>query len=108
MFENADNSEAISSLFSDAAKLLSALGFNRNGGSMLALYDPILGQFGAETANAFQTMVFLNEKALFSSKTPDDAERKAMRDFHETVLNLLKINTKWPKRLRLKWLNCLC
>ena len=107
MFENADNSEAISSLFSDAAKLLSALGFNRNGGSMLALYDPILGQFGAETANAFQTMVFLNEKALFSSKTPDDAERKAMRDFHETVLNLLKINTKWPKRLRLKWLNCL-
>ena len=107
MFENADNSEAISSMFSDAAKLLSALGFNRNGGSMLALYDPILGQFGAETANAFQTMVFLNEKALFSSKTPDDAERKAMRDFHETVLNLLKINTKWPKRLRLKWLNCL-
>ena len=52
-------------------------------------------------------MVFLNEKALFSSKTPDDPERKAMQNFHETVLNLLKTNTKWPKRLRLKWLNCL-
>ena len=106
-FDDPDNSEAISSLFSDAAKLLSALGFNRNGGSMLTLYDPILGQFGEEPANAFRAMVFLNEKALFSSKTPDSTEREAMRDFHETVLNLLKTNTKWPRKLRLKWLNCL-
>ena len=106
-FENPDNSESISSLFSDAAKLLSALGFDRNGGSMLALYDPISGQFGEETANTFRTMVFLNEKALFSSKTPDDPEREAMRNFHGTVLNLLKTNTKWPRKLRLKWLNCL-
>ena len=107
MFENTDNSEAVSSLFSDAAKLLSALGFDRSGGSMLTLYDPILGQFGEEAANAFRTMVFLNEKSLFSSKTPDDTEREAMRDFHETVLNLLKTNTKWPQKFRLKWLNCL-
>ena len=106
-FDDPDNSEAISSLFSDAAKLLSALGFDRRGGSMLALYDPISGQFGEETANTFRTMVFLNEKALFSSKTPDDLEREAMRNFHETGLNLLKTNTKWPKKLRLKWLNCL-
>ena len=106
-FDDPDNSEAISSLFSDAAKLLSALGFDRRGGSMLALYDPISGQFGEETANTFRTMVFLNEKALFSSKTPDDPEREAMRNFHGTVLNLLKTSTKWPRKLRLKWLNCL-
>ena len=106
-FENPDNSESISSLFSDAAKLLSALGFDRRGGSMLTLYGPISGQFGEETANTFRTMVFLNEKALFSSKTPDDPEREAMQDFHKTVLNLLKTNTKWPRKLRLKWLNCL-
>ena len=107
MFENENNSEAISNLFSDAAKLLSALGFDRNGGSMLALYPPISGRFGEDTANTFQSMVFLNEKALFSSKTPDDTERKAMQNFHETVLNLLKPNAKYLKKLRLKWLNCL-
>ena len=106
-FDDPDNSEAISSLFSDAAKLLSALGFDRRGGSMLALYPPISGRFGEDTANTFQSMVFLNEKALFSSKTPDDTERKAMQNFHETVLNLLKTNTKYFKKLRLKWLNCL-
>ena len=107
MFENENNSEAISNLFSDAAKLLSALGFDRNGGSMLALYPPISGRFGEDTANTFQSIVFLNEKVLFSSKTPDDPEREAMQDFHKTVLNLLKTNTKWPRKLRLKWLNCL-
>lgn len=106
-FDDPDNSESISSLFSDAAKLLSALGFDRRGGSMLALYDPFSGQFGEETANAFRAMVFLNEQALFSSKAPDDPEREMMRNFHKTVLNLLKTNAKWPKRLRLKWLNCL-
>ena len=107
MFENENNSESVSSLFSDAAKLLSALGFDRNGGSMLTLYGPISGRFGEDTANTFQSMVFLNEKALFSSKTPDDTERKSMQNFHETVLNLLKTNTKWPRKLHLKWLNCL-
>lgn len=106
-FDDPDNSESISSLFSDAAKLLSALGFDRRGGSMLALYDPFSGQFGEETANAFRAMVFLNEQALFSSKAPDDPEREMMRNFHGTVLNLLKTNTKWPRKLRLKWLNCL-
>ena len=107
MFENENNSESVSSLFSDAAKLLSALGFDRNGGSMLTLYAPISGRFGEEAADTFQSMVFLNEKALFSSKTPDDTERKAMQNFHETVLNLLKTNTRYLKKLRLKWLNCL-
>ena len=106
-FDDPDNSESISSLFSDAAKLLSALGFDRRGGSMLALYDPFSGQFGEETANAFRAMVFLNEQALFSSKAPDDPEREMMRNLHGTVLNLLKTNTKWPRKLRLKWLNCL-
>ena len=106
-FENPDNSESISSLFSDAAKLLSALGFDRNGDSMLTLYGPISGRFGEETANAFRAMVFLNEQALFSSKTPDDPEREAMQNFHESVLNLLKTSTKYLKKFRLKWLNCL-
>ena len=106
-FDDPDNSEAIPSLFSDAAKLLSALGFDRNGGSLLTLYGPISGRFGEETANAFRAMVFLNEQALFSSKAPDDPAREMMRNFHKTVLNLLKTNTKWSRKLRLKWLNCL-
>lgn len=106
-FDDPDNSEAIPSLFSDAAKLLSALGFDRRGGSMLTLYGPISGRFGEETANAFRAMVFLNEKALFSSKTPDDTAHESMRNFRESILNLLKTNTKWSRKLRLKWLNCL-
>ena len=106
-FDGPDNSGAVSSLFADAAGLLSALGLDRNGGSMLALCGPVSERFGAETANTFRAMAALNERALFSSRPLDAAERERMRDFHETVLNLLKTNTKWPRKLRLKWLNCL-
>lgn len=30
-----------------------------------------------------------------------------MEQFHASVLDLLKTHTSWPKKLRLKWLNCL-
>ena len=106
-FDNPDNSGAASSLFADAAGLLSALGLERGGGSMLALCGPVSERFGEETADTFRAMAALNEKALFSSRTLDAAERESMRNFHGTVLNLLKTNTKWPRKLRLKWLNCL-
>lgn len=106
-FDDPDNSGAASSLFADAAGLLSALGLERGGGSMLALCGPVSERFGEETADTFRAMAALNEKALFSSRTLDAAERENMRNFHGTVLNLLKTNTKWPRKLRLKWLNCL-
>ena len=106
-FDDPDNSGAASSLFADAAGLLSALGLERGGGSMLALCGPVSERFGEETADTFRAMAALNEKALFSSRTLDAAERESMRNFHGTVLNLLKTNTKWPRKLRLKWLNCL-
>ena len=106
-FENPDIAAAICSLFSDAAALLSALGLDRGNGSMAPLYDPIFGRFGETAANAFRDMYRLNEKALFSSKTPEPAARAAMLEYHKFILDLLKSSTKWPQRLRLKWLNCL-
>lgn len=106
-FDGPDDSEAVSSLFSDAAKLLSALGLDREGGSMLALCAPIAERFGEETADTFRAMAALNERALFSAKPLDAGAREAMRSFRETVLNLLKTNTNQPRKLRLKWLKCL-
>lgn len=106
-FENPDRAEAVSSLFSDAARLLSALGLNRRNGSMLALYAPMRERFGEENAEWLQRMVLLNEKALFSSKTVAGAEYEAMQSFRKTALDLLRANTKFLRKLRLKWLDCL-
>lgn len=106
-FQLPDNSEASANLFADAAKLLGALGFERGTGSMLELCESLQNRFGAENAGKLREMTLLNARALFSTKMLTKDERTRMEGFRADVLNLLKTNTKWPKKLRLKWLSCL-
>lgn len=106
-FRVSDDSEASANLFADAAKLLGALGFERGTGSMLELCEGVENRFGAENAGKLREMTLLNARALFSTKALTKDERTRMEGFRADVLNLLKTNTKWPKKLRLKWLSCL-
>ena len=52
-------------------------------------------------------MTLLNARALFSTKALTKDERMRMESFRADVLNLLKTHTNWPRKLRLKWLDCL-
>ena len=106
-FRVSDDSEASANLFADAAKLLGALGFERGTGSMLELCESLQNRFGAENAGKLREMTLLNARALFSTKALTKDERMRMESFRADVLNLLKTHTKWPKKLRLKWLSCL-
>lgn len=106
-FRVSDDSEASANLFADAAKLLGALGFERGTGSMLELCESLQNRFGAENAGKLREMTLLNARALFSTKALTKDERTRMEGFRADVLNLLKTHTKWPKKLRLKWLSCL-
>ena len=106
-FQVPDNSEASANLFADTAKLLGALGFERGNGSMLELCEGVENRFGAENADKLREMTLLNARALFSTKALTNEERTRMEGFRFDVLHLLKTNTKWPKKLRLKWLSCL-
>ena len=106
-FQIPDNSEASANLFADTAKLLSALGFERGTGSMLELCESLQNRFGAENADKLRKMTLLNARALFSTKALTNEERTNMANYRSNVLDLLKTNTKWPKKLRLKWLSCL-
>ena len=106
-FRVSDDSEASANLFADAAKLLGALGFERGTGSMLELCESLQNRFGAENAGKLREMTLLNARALFSTKALTKDERTRMEGFRLDVLHLLKTNTKWPKKLRLKWLSCL-
>ena len=106
-FQLPDNSEASANLFADTAKLLCALGFNRGNGSMLELCEGVENRFGAENADKLRKMTLLNARALFSTKALTNDERTDMENYRLNVLHLLKTNTKWPKKLRLKWLSCL-
>ena len=106
-FQIPDNSEASANLFADTAKLLGALGFRRGNGSMLELCESLQNRFGAENADRLREMTLLNARALFSTNALTNEERTDMENYRSSVLNLLKTHTKWPKKLRLKWLSCL-
>ena len=76
-------------------------------GSMLELCGDMKERFGEEATSRLRDMTMLNARALFSAKALTNEERTSMEQFHASVLDLLKTHTNWPRKLRLKWLDCL-
>ena len=83
------------------------MGLKRGTGSMLELCGDMKERFGEEAASRLRDMTMLNARALFSAKALTNEERTSMEQFHASVLDLLKTHTNWPRKLRLKWLDCL-
>ena len=106
-FTQEDQSAAAACLFTDCAALLAAMGFKRGTGSMLELCGDMKERFGEEATSRLRDMTMLNARALFSAKALTNEERTSMEQFHASVLDLLKTHTNWPRKLRLKWLDCL-
>lgn len=106
-FTQEDPSAATACLFTDCAALLAAMGFKRGTGSMLELCETAKEQLGEEYAAKLHDMTMYNAQALFSSRAISPEQLTEMRAFHDATLESLKTHTNWPKKLRLKWLNCL-
>ena len=106
-FTQEDQSAAAACLFTDCASLLAALGLKRGTGSMLELCETAKTQLGEEYAAKLHDMTMYNAQALFSSRAITPEQLTEMHTFHDTTLESLKTHTNWPKKLRLKWLDCL-
>ena len=106
-FTQEDQSAAAACLFTDCAALLAAMGFKRGTGSMLELCETAKTQLGEEYAAKLHDMTMYNAQALFSSRAISPEQLTEMRAFHDTTMKNLKTHTNWPKKLRLKWLDCL-
>lgn len=106
-FTQEDPSAAAACLFTDCAALLAAMGFKRGTGSMLELCETAKEQLGEEYAAKLHDMTMYNAQALFSSRAISPEQLTEMRAFHGTTMENLKTHTNWPKKLRLKWLDCL-
>lgn len=106
-FTQEDPSAAAACLFTDCAALLAAMGLKRGTGSMLELCETANAQFGEDYAAKLYDMTMYNAQALFSSRTIAPEQLAEMQAFHDATLENLKTHTNWPKKLRLKWLNCL-
>lgn len=106
-FTQKDPSAAAACLFADCAALLAAMGLKRGTGSMLELCETAKEQLGEEYAAKLHDMTMYNAQALFSSRAISPEQLTEMRAFHDATLESLKTHTNWPKKPRLKWLNCL-
>ena len=106
-FTQEDPSAAAACLFTDCAALLAAMGFKRGTGSMLEICETAKEQLGEEYAAKLHDMTMYNAQALFSSRAISPEQLTEMRAFHDATLESLKTHTNWPKKLRLKWLDCL-
>lgn len=106
-FTQEDPSAAAACLFTDCAALLAAMGFKRGTGSMLELCETAKEQLGEEYAAKLHDMTMYNAQALFSSRAISPEQLAEMHTFHDATLEKLKTHTNWPKKLRLKWLDCL-
>lgn len=106
-FMQEDQSAAAACLFTDCAALLAAMGLKRGTGSMLELCETAKEQLGEDYAAKLHDMTMYNAQALFSSRAITPEQLAEMRLFHDATLENLKTHTNWPKKLRLKWLDCL-
>ena len=106
-FTQEDPSAAAACLFTDCAALLAAMGFKRGTGSMLEICETAKEQLGEEYAAKLHDMTMYNAQALFSSRAISPEQLAEMHTFHDATMEKLKTHTNWPKKLRLKWLDCL-
>ena len=80
---------------------------NRGNGSLYALCDSFGERFGEDEADLFRNAIDLNARAVFSSRPMTEEQRDAALDFYIVVFANLQQETKWNRRLRLKWIQCL-
>ena len=106
-FQAENRNDAVAWIFADTAQLLENLGFLRGNGSMLELREPIRWKYGDGYAAAFESMVDLNSRAMFSSRGLEESQREKALAFRRETVQCLKSERKWYARLWMKWIRCL-
>lgn len=106
-FRSSNVSDAVASIYAETAWMLEKLGFTRGNGSMRSLRDALEEKYGEAFAAEFDTVADLNDRAMFSSQKLEEDHRNAAGQFHSHVLQKLKSEVKWYKRMWLKWAVCL-
>ena len=106
-YNSGTENDTVAWLFADTVAVLEELGFDRGNGSVSVLYQPVSQAYGEEYAGRFREMTDLNARAMFSSKALTREQRNCAAAFREDTLEIMKKDTKWLQRLRLKWVRCL-
>ena len=106
-FADENISDAVAWIYADTSLILEKIGFDRGNGSMRSLRQPLAERYGAEFGAQFEWASDLNDLALFSNFSLTEEDRTALRQFRALVLQKLKTEVKWYRRMWLQWAKCL-
>ena len=106
-FADENISDAVAWIYADTSRILEKIGFDRGNGSMRSLQQPLAERYGAEFGAQFEWVSDLNDLALFSHFQLTEEDRTALRQFRALVLQKLKTEAKWYRRMWLRWAKCL-
>lgn len=99
--------DAVGWIIADTVLLLEQLGLTRGNGSLRELSEPVKQRYGEEYAGKLENIILLNDRAVFSKQTMEESNRETALSFRKDTLERLKTETKWYRRLWLKWVRCL-
>ena len=106
-FQDENRKDAVAWIFADSITILEVLGFQWGNGSLRQLSDPVMDRFDYVYARQLEEMISLNERAMFSSRPMEESERETALTFRNLTIQNVNIQTKWYRRLWLKWVRCL-
>ena len=106
-FQDENRKDAVAWIFADSITILETLGFQWGNGSLRQLSDPVMDRFDYVYARQLEEMISLNERAMFSSRPMEEAERETALTFRDLTIQNVNTQTKWYRRLWLKWIRCL-
>ena len=106
-FADENISDAVAWIYADTSRILGKIGFDRGNGSMRSLQQPLAERYGAEFGAQFEWVSDLNDLALFSHFQLTEEDRTALRQFRALVLQKLKTEVKWYRRMWFQWARCL-
>lgn len=107
LFQDETVRNAVGWIVADSIMLLDQMGLSRGNGSLRELSEPVKQRYGEEYALKLEEIIVLNDRAVFSKKAMKESCRGTALSFRKDTLERLKTETKWYRRLWLKWVRCL-
>lgn len=107
LLSESDNAQAAGYAMTRLIRVLPRAGIVYRNGSLSDLAEQIREQFGAVLGEKYDTAVFIQQKALFSGKNIEEAEKDIVDSLLDEILCDLRKRSGLRKRFRMKWIDCL-
>lgn len=105
-FRSGDPGEGVSWIVADSIRILEKSGFPRENGSLRNLEPRLLERLGEDYILSYRQAVCLNDRALFSSRPLEEAQRQEALDFRDGTIQQIKAQENRFRRWWRMWILC--